>query len=98
MHASDCLGMGGHFPRTIAPAAPRRLRGAQLPSASERLLAPRPQVFVRVLLPDRRLRALDQQPLRALPEDDDKLAQRYLLWWYLEDQVKVWCSAGSTQR
>jgi hypothetical protein len=41
-----------------------------------------------VLLPDNRhLKHFDQQPLAALPEG--KEGARYLLWWYLEDQVKV---------
>jgi hypothetical protein len=41
-----------------------------------------------VLLPDNRhLKHFDQQPLASLPEG--KEGARYLLWWYLEDQVKV---------
>ncbi len=50
------------------------------------------ELFLAVLLPDRRLRTLEQQPLASLPEG--KEGAKYLLWWYLEDQIKVRCKLG----
>ncbi|KAF5834970.1 CBF/Mak21 family-domain-containing protein [Dunaliella salina] len=45
------------------------------------------ELFCSVLLPDRKLVHFEQQPLHLLPAG--KEGSKYLLWWYLEDQIKV---------
>ncbi|KAL6757303.1 CBF/Mak21 family-domain-containing protein [Haematococcus lacustris] len=46
------------------------------------------ELFLAVLLPDgRRLKHLESQPLASLPSG--KEGAKYLLWWFLEDQIKV---------
>ncbi|GFH16007.1 CBF domain-containing protein, partial [Haematococcus lacustris] len=46
------------------------------------------ELFLTVLLPDgRRLKHLESQPLASLPSG--KEGAKYLLWWFLEDQIKV---------
>ncbi|KAK9809457.1 hypothetical protein WJX73_009608 [Symbiochloris irregularis] len=48
------------------------------------------EVFVVALLPDRRLTAFADQPLSALsPDASDKVAQRQLLYFRLEDCIKT---------
>jgi ribosome biogenesis protein MAK21 len=45
------------------------------------------ELFLNVLLPDRRLVSLEARPAAALPQG--KEGARHLLWWYVEDQIKV---------
>lgn len=53
------------------------------------------EVFLTALLPDRKLRFLSQQPLRALAAGRE--GERRLLYWHLEDCIKKRCAAwGST--
>ena len=44
------------------------------------------ELFTVALLPDRRLRSLDQQPLASLPPGRE--GARRLLYWHLEDCIK----------
>eukprot|EP00798_Chlamydomonas_sp_ICE-L_P018712 gene18712-25235_t len=44
------------------------------------------ELFLAVMLPDRKLKYLEQQPLKSLPEG--KAGQRQLLFWACEDAIK----------
>lgn len=44
------------------------------------------ELFVAALLPDRKLRFFEEQPLAAVPSNKD--GQRRLLYYYVEDQIK----------
>ena len=54
------------------------------------------ELFAAVLLPDRRLRSLAQQPLAALPPGRE--GSRHLLYWYLEDCIKKRYGRGGLAR
>ena len=44
------------------------------------------ELFLVALLPDRRLKFFEQQPLAAVP--GNKEGRKRLLYWYLEDCIK----------
>ena len=52
------------------------------------------EVFLTALLPDRKLRFLSQQPLRALAAGRE--GDRRLLYWHLEDCIKKRCARRRT--
>ena len=45
------------------------------------------EIFIAALLPDRKLRAFEEQPLGAVAAGS-KEGARWLLLWHLEDQLK----------
>ena len=45
------------------------------------------EIFIAALLPDRKLRYFEEQPLAAVPAGTKEGARR-LLYWHLEDQLK----------
>ena len=44
------------------------------------------EIFIAALLPDRKLRFFEEQPLAAVPAGKEGV--RRLLYWHLEDQLK----------
>jgi ribosome biogenesis protein MAK21 len=48
------------------------------------------EIFIAALLPDRKLKFFEEQPLSAVPSSKDGL--RRLLYYYVEDQIKRRCS------
>lgn len=57
-----------------------------LPAWVPCFLSPVQELFLSSLLPDRKLRVLEQQPLQDLPQG--KEGERCLLLWGVEDAVK----------